>query len=206
MSDKPWIITYTGKKFVLEAVTPDMIDIVDIAHALARLPHWNGHTYGEYAFSVAQHSIMVAWLMRGIAPMHGLLHDAEEAYLGDITRPLKSIIIREWPEFDGLIFAIRSAIYTKYVGEPPSAAIAEYLGDADNLMLCLEADTIVNTLALEKHGWPRPEITIDLRPNRTVPWADYSFDYLREPWPAAEAERRFLDAFYRISGMEATNE
>lgn len=69
---------------------PEDIDIEDIAHALARQCRYNGHTGGH--LSVARHSI---WVADHLEPqgeylqLWGLLHDAAEAYLGDLVRPLK---------------------------------------------------------------------------------------------------------------------
>jgi hypothetical protein len=69
-----------------------LVDIVDIAHSLARLCRYNGHTEGHY--SVARHSILVAGRLAATGhprdvQLAGLLHDAAEAYLGDMTSPLK---------------------------------------------------------------------------------------------------------------------
>jgi hypothetical protein len=67
---------------------PEDICIKDIAHHLARICRWNGGVNGFY--SVAEHSIAVA---KSVAPkfqLWGLLHDAAETYIGDITRPVKS--------------------------------------------------------------------------------------------------------------------
>lgn len=72
------------------AMTEDDVDIVDVAHALSRLCRYNGHCRGF--LSVARHSIWVADLLAEHDPviqLTGLLHDASEAYLGDMVRPLK---------------------------------------------------------------------------------------------------------------------
>lgn len=85
------IITWTGKRVNPMYLTPDDIDIVDIAHALARQCRYNGHTHGH--LSVARHSLWVAGqLVRSGHPeleLWGLLHDATEAYIGDMVKPLK---------------------------------------------------------------------------------------------------------------------
>lgn len=68
------------------------IDVIDIGHALARQCRYNGHCHGH--LSVARHSL---WVAQALADSHhpelelwGLLHDATEAYLGDMVKPLKS--------------------------------------------------------------------------------------------------------------------
>ncbi|NWC90354.1 phosphohydrolase [Pseudomonas reactans] len=82
-----WILTSTGKRFDLFEPNADMIDPRDISHSLAHLCRFNGHTREFY--SVAQHSCIVAELVPEKYKLAALLHDAPEAYLGDITRPLK---------------------------------------------------------------------------------------------------------------------
>ena len=82
-----WILTHTGKRFDLFEPDVDMIDPRDIAHSLAHLCRFNGHTREFY--SVAQHSCLVADLVPTEHKLAALLHDATEAYLGDMTRPLK---------------------------------------------------------------------------------------------------------------------
>jgi hypothetical protein len=82
-----WILTHTGKSFHLFEPDADMIDPRDISHSLAHLCRFNGHTREFY--SVAQHSCIVADLVPEEHKLAALLHDAPEAYLGDLTRPLK---------------------------------------------------------------------------------------------------------------------
>lgn len=81
------IVTYTGR--VVEPLNPDPaeIDILDIAHALSNQCRFTGHTLGFY--SVAQHSVLVSQHCAPEDALWGLLHDASEAYLADIARPVK---------------------------------------------------------------------------------------------------------------------
>lgn len=86
----PYIQTYTGKKFHPFDPKPEEICIEDIAHSLAHICRFNGHT--EFFYSVAQHSLIVAHLLKDESPLTqllGLLHDAAEAYIGDIPAPIK---------------------------------------------------------------------------------------------------------------------
>lgn len=82
--------TVSGRKIDLNNPTGQMINISDIAHGLAHICRFGGHT--QHYYSVAQHSILVMKL----APQHlkfaALMHDAPEAYLGDVIKPLKNII------------------------------------------------------------------------------------------------------------------
>lgn len=91
-----WILTYTGKQFRPLDPEWDMIDIVDIAHALSNTCRFTGHTNTFY--SVAQHSYLVS-LLCDDHQLYGLLHDASEAYLCDISTPVKkSAIFRGYRE------------------------------------------------------------------------------------------------------------
>ena len=84
-----WIQTYTGKPFDIFEPDQMSINLWDIAHSLANQARFNGHTMEFY--SVAQHSIIVSRLVPNHLDMEaiGLLHDASEAYIGDLVRPIK---------------------------------------------------------------------------------------------------------------------
>lgn len=83
---KALIYTYTGKYIDVLNPQPEDIDIRDIAHGLALCNRFAGQT--QFPISVAQHSIWVATNSPNY-PLAGLLHDASEAYLGDVTKWLK---------------------------------------------------------------------------------------------------------------------
>lgn len=82
-----WIQTYTGKSVDLLDPSPGTICIEDIAHALSRICRYKGHT--EKHYSVAEHCIHVSQQVNEDFALEGLLHDATEAYLQDLSRPLK---------------------------------------------------------------------------------------------------------------------
>ena len=92
--DRPSSIsTWTGRRVEPLALKASDVSIYDIAHALARQCRYNGHCFGH--LSVARHSIWVSglvetWTKDRHLALHGLLHDAAEAYLGDMVRPLKA--------------------------------------------------------------------------------------------------------------------
>lgn len=84
--------TASGGKFFFLDPRPEEIDIRDIAHHLSMLCRWNGACRRFY--SVAEHSVnvyRVVWTMTKSPhlALSALLHDAHEAYLGDITKPAK---------------------------------------------------------------------------------------------------------------------
>ena len=82
-----WILTRSGRKFDLLHPTAAMVDIADIAHSLSMQCRFNGHTTQFY--SVAQHCMLVADLVPAEHQLAAMLHDATEAYVGDLVRPLK---------------------------------------------------------------------------------------------------------------------
>lgn len=85
-----WLQTYSGKKFDYANPTPDMIDIRDIARALSRIPRFMAHT--NIPVYVAEHCMYVADNLPEELKLEGLLHDAAEAYTGDIPAPLKALL------------------------------------------------------------------------------------------------------------------
>jgi len=89
-----WIQTYIGKQFWPLAPRPQDLDIRDIAHSLSLQCRFNGHCREFY--SVADHSVRVAGHLPDDLALWGLLHDAAEAYLGDLTRPLKRQEEAQW--------------------------------------------------------------------------------------------------------------
>lgn len=82
-----WIQTYTGKAFWPFDARPDEVDIEDIAHSLSLQCRYGGHC--KYFYSVAEHSVYVSQLCSPENALWGLLHDATEAYLCDLPRPIK---------------------------------------------------------------------------------------------------------------------
>jgi hypothetical protein len=81
--------TFTGKVVDLSRFDEDDVCIEDIAHALSNIVRFTGHAKAPY--TVAQHSVMVS-MLSGEHALCGLLHDATEAYLGDVSSPLKSLL------------------------------------------------------------------------------------------------------------------
>ena len=81
------ITTFTGKRFYLLNPIVEDIDIADIAHATAMLTRWTGHTL--YHYSVAQHSVYCSMIVAPEFAFEALMHDASEAYMNDMNRPLK---------------------------------------------------------------------------------------------------------------------
>ena len=83
-----WIMTASGIRFWPLAPRVEDVRITDIAHALAHCCRFQGMCWPFY--SVAEHSVRVSDKLAGREALYGLLHDASEAYLGDVPRPLKA--------------------------------------------------------------------------------------------------------------------
>src|SRR4051812_41614297 len=120
-----WIKTFSGR-FDFLKLDPNEINIKDIAHALAHTCRFNGHCKKFY--SVAQHSVYVSQIVPEVDAPAGLMHDATEAYIGDMTRPLKAM----FPEFGALEDRLWRRIAGKF-GLP--AELPETVKHADDLAL-----------------------------------------------------------------------
>ncbi len=176
------ISTYTGRLLDLEQLKVPDIDLVDIAHALSHLCRWTGHTRTFY--SVAQHSVLVAdrvWVRTG-APalaLAGLLHDAAEAYLGDLASPVKHSAIAAG--FRKLEHRVQTVIAARF-GLPRELPLIVH--EADGELLATEArDLMPSTLEL-------PHLPPALAPRIT-------------PWGSVKAEREMLEAWERYGAAVA---
>lgn len=87
--------SWSGRTFDILKPDPDAIQLVDIAHHLARTCRWGGGTPGLY--SVAEHSLRVGWLVPAEYRLEARIHDAHEFILGDVAAPLKGLLSEyEW--------------------------------------------------------------------------------------------------------------
>lgn len=175
--------TFTGKQIDFLNPVPEAIDIVDIAHALSLLCRFAGHS--KYFYSVAEHSVRVADLLEQSRPglqLHALLHDAHEAYVQDVTTPLKNLLGQPYEEVAGrLDDCIAKRFDLDILSEPSRASIRQ----ADYQMLSIESASLMNSRG-EWWDWPngRPE----------------PLYAIVSPWQPHEAKRRFLSKFYKITG------
>lgn len=148
MSDEErWMQTFTGKVFPLKNFDPGAIDIEDIAHALGMLCRFNGQCKTFY--SVAEHSVHVSHEIAPDLALLGLMHDAAEAYLGDVPTPLKKELEGYCVKEDKLMILISD----KFGFEWPAKKSDEYieLKWADNQLLADEKHVVMGR---EPKPWP----------------------------------------------------
>ncbi len=178
MVDKNCITTISRIRLDPTKPTVQDIDITDIAHALSMLTRANGHF--DTFFSVARHSINCALEAgsRGYGKrvqLLCLLHDAAEAYIGDMTRPLKLKI----PYFSEIEREYQKIIFSKYIGELSEEEISLARG-IDDAMLYWEF-LAFNGEELNISATP---ISVDLR--RSIKSID-------------ETKREFLELFSELT-------
>lgn len=188
-----WMQTYTKKKFNLINPTPQMVCIEDIAHALSNICRFNGHC--EIFYSVAQHSVFVSEICNKENALWGLLHDAGEAYYGDIITPMKDW----WNQTEHLnrfLSKIDYVIFKHFLMLPQDYQwryTAEYMPKdvklADNIMLATEKAQLMDDLGQVikwdgcwNNGIGQPMSDIEIKPL----------------YPEA-AEKLFLDTFEELS-------
>ena len=131
------IMTFTKKMFDPLQPNAELIDIADIAHALSMLCRANGHFKSFY--SVAQHSIncMQEAKSRGYSErvqLACLLHDASEAYLSDVTRPVKA----EMPRYKEIEAPLQELIWNKWLVQPLTQEEQKQVFDIDDAILAHE--------------------------------------------------------------------
>jgi hypothetical protein len=106
--EKRWMETLSGIKFYPLEAKVDKFSIKDIAHALSNICRWGGHT--AYHFSVAQHCCIMSSLVNKEYALEALMHDATEAYLGDIPTPIKTL----FPEYLDIEEKLAKKLAIKY--------------------------------------------------------------------------------------------
>lgn len=104
----PTIQTQCNNQFSFINPRVETINIETIAHALSNICRFTGHTYHFY--SVAEHSLYVSRLVPEEMALEALLHDATEAYVGDVSAPLKTLL----PDYRAIEARVEAAIVERF--------------------------------------------------------------------------------------------
>ncbi|UWR07215.1 MULTISPECIES: HD domain-containing protein [Ruegeria] len=144
---RAWQRMLSGRRLDLLDPTPVDIEIEDIAHGLAFVARWNGQTAGDFAYSVAEHSLLVEELFGRIAPkapvkwrLAALLHDAPEYVIGDMISPVKAAV---GPGYGALDDRLAAAIHIRF-GLPAAVpkTVKRQIKKADKISAWMEATQI----------------------------------------------------------------
>lgn len=168
---RAWQRMLSGRRLDLLDPTPVDIEIEDIAHGLAFVARWNGQTVGDYAYSVAEHSLLVETLYSRMVPqapakwrLAALLHDGPEYVIGDMISPVKAAV---GPGYTALDDRLTAAIHLRF-GLPSvlPKTVKAAIKRADKVSAWLEATQIAGfseTEANKFFGKPKCEIIEDLK-------------------------------------------
>jgi hypothetical protein len=120
-----WMQTFTGRQFWPIDPRPEEVSIVDIAHSLSNQCRYAGHCKSFY--SVAQHSVMVSYICAPEDALWGLLHDAAEAYLVDLPRPVKRFSDLGWhyKQIETRLMQVLCVRFNLPIEEPDSVSKAD---------------------------------------------------------------------------------
>lgn len=167
-----WMQTFTGRQFWPLDPRPEEIFIEDIAHALSMACRYGGHCLRFY--SVAEHSVLVSYVVPPSIALSGLLHDAAEAYVADVIRPIK-------PHLSGY-HDIEQRVWLSVAERfGLDAALPDSVKSADNAVLLAEQ---AKNMAPAPAPWCIPGVAAN------VPIAC---------WSPEIAERRFLQRFAELT-------
>ena len=128
------IHTYSGIAFDLRDPQLAMVRLEDIVHSLSLMNRFNGAAL--FPYSVAQHSLHVAELLPPELRLEGLLHDAAEAFIGDMVSPLKQVM-PEYKAVEARISTVVAEVFGLFYPEP--AAVKQ----ADLAVLAAEREQVL---------------------------------------------------------------
>ena len=169
-----WIQTYSGRKFYPMFPSPDDICLEDIAHALSHSCRFTGHCKDFY--SVAQHSVLVSYICNKENSLYGLLHDASEAFLLDLAKPIKRL--PEFQVFRDIEARVMRAVCNKF-GLPQEEP--KDVKEADTILLATEARDLMSPL---NHDWVQPANPLPFK---------------IEPIGPKESKQLFLDRYRELT-------
>ncbi|MCF1504485.1 HD family hydrolase [Afifella sp. H1R] len=193
---RAWQRMLSGRRLDLLDPSPLDVELGDIAHGLARVARWNGQTRGDHAYSVAQHSLLVEALLAELKPeitaeerLFALLHDAPEYVIGDMISPFKAVL---GEDYKGVERRLQHAIHLRFaLAADVEPKLHRMIKKADQTAAYWEATRLAGFQEKEaRRFFGDPSLNPD--------------ENLLDPWPATEAERRFLARFAEIEALTET--
>lgn len=175
-----WIQTKSGRHFSFLDPRPDSIHIGDIASALSMQCRFNGHT--SMFYSVAEHCVLMSLMVPREHEFQALMHDAAEAYVGDIAAPLKALL----PDYKAIEACVEAAVFERF-SVRMSADCRESIKHADLRMLAMERNWLMGHC---ERDW---EVLAGVTP----------FDIHPPCWGPAEARSEFMDRFQAVIKRQA---
>lgn len=189
--NRAWQRMLSGRRLDLLDPSPVDVEIEDIAHGLSRVARWNGQTSGPWAYSVAQHSVLVERLVMTLKEttpvkwrLAALLHDAPEYVIGDMITPFKAVIGRDYKAVEG---RLQRAVHIRFglPGDLP-LQVSALIKRADRIAAYLEATQLAGFAEAEaRRFFGRP-------PAGTAG--------LVETWPPDRAKAEYLRRFSVLGG------
>ena len=178
-----WCATYTGKKFDYKNLNRDNICIEDIAHALSQICRFGGHCNRFY--SVAEHSVLLCRFFerqdKDELAKYALLHDAAEAYVGDMVYPLRCVMPMEHKKLETTILNLIMSKYgVSFSGDAASAV--EEINMADKRLTQAEARELNSRWNVDEwHPQGLHPLSVNIK-----------------CWGPFQAKDRFLEAFKQL--------
>ncbi|MDN2567159.1 HD family hydrolase [Aquibium sp. A9E412] len=193
---RAWQRMLSGRRLDLLDPSPLDVEIEDIAHGLARVSRWNGQTFGDHAFSVAQHCLLVEAVFRSGSgdtdpseALAALLHDAPEYVIGDMISPFKAVVGGGYKTVER---RLQRAIHMRFSlpGDLPDA-LAAAIKRADRIAAYFEATELA--------GFSEREAASFFGRPRGLHAADFDL----APQPAGAVQKAFLARFAVIERLRA---
>ncbi len=177
--DKSWIQTWSGRQFWPLDPRPEEVHVIDVAWMLAGQNRWRGATHRQL-INIAQHSVIVSELCDPEYALQGLVHDAPEAYLGDMAGPVK----KHLPDFQRAEDHLWKTAVAPAFGVP--VEMHESVIRADQVSLHTEARDLMRPPPVEWRGWLPPPMA----------------ERISNCWDAPFAAAQFIARYEQLTGKK----
>jgi hypothetical protein len=171
----PKILCRSGAYIDLESPDQSNFTIDDIAHGLSNICRFTGQC--DRFYSVAEHSVHTSYIVRSEFAWDALLHDAAEAFIGDVAQPLKSIL----PDYKRIEARVECAVFDLLGVNNP---LPDCVKKADLRMLATEQFQAMGN----SDCWPSVQ-------------AIHPANLTLKFWDPATAKKRFLARFVELGGQ-----